>query len=175
MKLDVASASVAGGARRGRAQIVREAFCCCVVDDAAIALAFHSDVELIVDTRFAEVFGSNSKVDVAELVRSRVTADEPSAGRLVRFWIDACALVYELVGCNCGPMSIQPCAVVVILKMAPGRRTVLASPADGEVCFRAIVHNPAAPRQKVARRRGPGLDGAWRDKPYGRCQEKPRC
>ena len=142
MELDVAASTVSGRARSVRAQIVREALRRGVIDDKTRELASHTNVELVIDTGFAEILRANGKVDVTELVRPGIPADKPRAsGLMVRS--RSGTFVDELVGRNCGPMSIQACAVVVILEMAPGWRTMFASAADAKVCLGAVMHDPA--------------------------------
>ena len=54
---------------------MRKAFRRGVINDGACRLASHADVELIVDARFAEVFGTNGKVNVTELIRPGIPTD----------------------------------------------------------------------------------------------------
>ncbi len=77
-----------------------------VIDDGAVGLASHSDVELVVDAGFSSVPGPDGKVDVTKLVRPRRPADEPSANRLTVGIRAIAAIVDELISSDSSPMSI---------------------------------------------------------------------
>lgn len=103
-----------------------EAFRCCVVDDAAIALASHADIELIVDSRLPSVDGTKREIHVAKLVRFRVSANNPRADGLAMGVRAVAAVIDELVRRDSCPTRVQARPVVVIFQMSPGRRTLLA-------------------------------------------------
>lgn len=140
MKLDVASAPVACCARRVRAQEVREAFRCGVIDDdGGIRLASHANVELVVDTGLPEISGLKREIHITELVRSRVSANNPRANGLAVGVCAVRAVIHKLVSRDRGPMRIEARPVVVVLQVAPRRRTMLASAGHSKVRLGAVV------------------------------------
>jgi len=153
MQLDVsAPAATRRGTRCIRTQIVEGALRGrVVVDDAAGGIG-QPDVELVVNSWFSRVPGANGKVDVTELVRPGRATDLPRTGGLVRLRVRAvAAIIPEKVPGNAGPVNVQACAVIDVLQVAPGRRTLLASARDAEVRLGPVVHDPSAAGQKVAR------------------------
>ena len=158
MELDV---SAPAASRRGawsiRTQIVPSALRGrAVVDDCAGRIR-QTDVELVVDSGFSCVFGANGKVNVTELVRPGRATDLPGTGGLMGLRVRAGAIIDELIFRDTGPVNVQACAMVDVLQVAPGWRTLLASAPDAEVRLGTVVYDPSAAGQKVTRRRRPSL------------------
>ena len=122
MTLNVASSAVPGRTGSVRAQKVREAFGCCVIhNNAGIRLAFHADVELVVDTGLTRISGRQREIHVTKLVRSRVSANDPRPdGLSVRIRAVA-AIVDKCISRDSGPMSVQARPVVVIFARVGAR------------------------------------------------------
>src|SRR6266403_817426 len=162
MQLDVSAPAVSRGARSIRTQIVEGAFRGRVVDDRAGGIR-QDDVELVVNTWFSRIPGANGEVDVTELVRPGRATDLPGTGGLVGLGVRAvAAIIPKVVARNAGPVNVQACAVIDVLQVAPGWRTVLSPASDAEVGLGTVVHDPSAAGQKVARgQRVPGLC-VWR-------------
>src|SRR5229473_716048 len=160
MQLDVsAPAASRRGARSIRTQIVPSALRGrAVVDDCAGRIR-QTDVELVVDPGFSCVFGANGKINVREcrVVGPGGATDFPGTGRLARLRIRTGAIIDELIFRDTGPVNVQACAMVDVLQVAPGWRTVLASAPDAEVRLGTVVYDPSAAGQKVTRRRRPSL------------------
>src|SRR5260221_3807167 len=114
-------------------------------DDAGLRQA---DDELIVNARFARVPGLDDPIDVTDQVRPRGAADEAGSGRPavgIRTRVDL------HVRGDAGPVNVQADAVVDVLQMSPGRRAVLASAPDAEVCLGAgAAEDEAAAGQEIA-------------------------
>ena len=157
--LDIPASVVARGARSVRTQKVWEALYCRVINDAAVRLASHADVKLIVDTRFAGVAGPQRKINVTELVCSGVSADKPRTNRLAIGVGAVAAVVENLISRNRGPMGIQARAMVVILEVTPSWRTVLASAGYSKVGFGSVMHDPATAGEEITWRVGPSFHG----------------
>src|SRR5439155_21160319 len=103
----------------------------------------HPDIELVIDAWFARVSGPNDKVDVTELVRPGRATNETGVG---------VTSDVQHVRRDAGPVDVQACAVVCVLQMPPGRRTVLTAARDAEVRVGTIVDDEAATGQEVALR-----------------------
>lgn len=161
MQLDVSAPVVTRRARSIRTQIVESALRGRVVDDCARGIG-QDDVELVVDTWFSRVPGANGKIDVTELVRPGSATDLPGTHWLARFRVRAVAtIIPEKVACNTGPVNVQACAVINVLEVPPGRRTVLASASHAEIRPSTVVYDPTPAGQEVAgRQRSPGF--YWR-------------
>jgi len=162
MQLDVSAPAVTRGARSIRTQIVEGALRGRVVDDGAGGIR-QDEVELVVHTWFSPIPGANGKVDVTKLVGSGRATDLPGTGGLLGLGVRAVtAIIPKKVPGNTGPVNVEARAVIDVLQVAPGRRTVLAAASDAEVGLGTVVHDPSAAGQKVARgQRVPGL-GVWR-------------
>jgi len=156
MELDVSAPTVSRRAWSIRTQIVRKALRDGRVDDSAGRIR-QLDVELVVDPGFSCVFGANGKVNVTELVRPGRATDLPGTGGLMGLRVRAGAIIDELIFRDTGPVNVQACAMVDVLQVAPGWRTVLASAPDAEVRLGTVVYDPSAAGQKVTRRRRPSL------------------
>ena len=157
MELDVAAPA---GARRTWSigtQVVGKALRGRVVDRGVRGIC-QADIELVVNSRFARVFGLNGKIDVTELVRPGRATDDPGARGLARLGVRAGSPVNEEVPRNAGPVNVQACAMVDVLQVTPSWRTVLASSSNAEVRLCTVVYNPAATGEKVARWCRPGFD-----------------
>src|SRR6266568_3833537 len=156
VQLDVAAPPVARRARSRRSQEVREALHSRVVHDHA-ELVPYPNIELVVDTGLALVVGANNKVDVIVregLVRPRRAANETGTDRPA--FVGGARAILK-VPRDAGPVNVHTEPVVDVLQMPPGRRTVLAAPADAEVRLVAVEEDEAAAGQKVAL---PGKRGA---------------
>ncbi len=179
MQLDVSAPAVSRGARSIRTQIVEGTFRGRVVDDRAGGIR-QDEVELVVNTWFSRIPGANGKVDVTELVGPGRATDLPGAGGLVGLGVRAVAtIIPKKVPRNAGPVNVQAGAVIDVLQVAPGRRTVLAAASNAEVGLGTVVHDPSAAGQKVARgQRIPGLC-VWRgggpDGEHGRKYHERPC
>src|SRR6266850_8124872 len=163
MQLDVSAPAVSRhGARSIRSQVVEGALRGRVVDDRAGGIR-QDDVELVINTWFSRIPGANGKVDVTELVGPGRATDLPGAGGLAGLGVRAvAAIIPKKVPRNAGPVNVEAGAVIDVLQVAPGRRTVLAAASNAEVGLGTVVHDPSAAGQKVARgQRVPGLC-AWR-------------
>src|SRR5947208_1602635 len=123
-------------------------------DDAGLR---QPDDELIVVARLASVSGYDDPIDVAELVRPRRAANLAGPGRAA---LGVGARVDLQGRRDAGPVDVQSHPVVDVLEVPPGRRAVLASAPDTEVCLRAAVADdePAA-GQEVALPRIRGAAG----------------
>src|SRR6266699_1442536 len=156
MELDVAPSTVARRARSRRAQEVGKALGGRVIDDHA-GLVPYPNIELVFDTGLALVAGANNKVDVIVregLVRPRRAANETCTDRPA---LGGGARAILEVPRDAGPVNVHTEPVVDVLQMPPGRRTVLAAPADAEVRLIAVEEDEAAAGQEVAL---PGKRGA---------------
>jgi len=179
MQLDVSAPAVSRGARSIRTQIVEGAFRGRVVDDRAGGIR-QDDVELVVNTWFSRIPGANGEVDVTELVRPGRATDLPGTGGLLGLGVRAvAAIIPKKVSRNAGPVNIQAGAVIDVLQVAPGRRTVFAPASNAEVGLGTVVHDPSAAGQKVTRgQRIPGLC-VWRgggpDGEHGRKYHERPC
>src|SRR2546428_1491748 len=154
VELDVAPSTVARRARSRRAQEVGKALRGRVIDDQAGYGVPQPDVELIVDTGFTRVSGLHDEVDVTEQVRPGRAAHATGTGRPA---FGGGARVHLQVRRDAGPVNVQARAVVDVLQVPPGRRTVLAAPTDAEVRLVAVEEDEAAAGQEVAL---PGKRGA---------------
>src|SRR5258708_29234591 len=154
VELDVAAPTVARRARSRRAQEVGKALRGRVIDDQAGCGVPQPDVELIIDPGFTRVSGLHDEVDVTEQVRCGRATNEAGTRRPA---LGGGARVHLLVCRDAGPVDVQAVAVVDVLQMPPGRRTVLAAPADTEVRLVAVEEDEAAAGQEVAL---PGKRGA---------------
>src|SRR5438876_9413066 len=106
------------------------------------------DDGLIVDARFACVSGEHDPIDVTVLVRPGCAANAAGTDRLAA---GVGTRVHLQVRRDAGPVNVQARAMVDVLQMPPGRRAVLASAPDAEVCLgAAIADDEAAAGQEVA-------------------------
>src|SRR6266436_8562184 len=106
------------------------------------------DGELIVDARFACVSGYHEPIDVTVQVRPGCTANAAGTDRLAA---GVGTRVHLEVPRDAGPVNVQARVMVLVLQMPPGRRAVLASASDAEVCLgAAIADDEAAAGQEVA-------------------------
>src|SRR5438309_2198232 len=104
-----------------------------------------------VNTWFARVSGANGKIDVTELVCPGRATDFPGTDGLARLRVRTVATIIEkLIFRDTGPVNVQASAMVNVLKVAPGRRTVLAPASDAKVRFITVVNDPPATGQEVA-------------------------
>src|SRR5439155_20333779 len=103
----------------------------------------HPDIELVIDAWFARVSGPNDKVDVTGLVRPGRATNETGVG---------VTSDVQHVRRDAGRVDLQAYAVVNVLQMPPGRRSVLAAARDAEVRLGTIVDDEAATGQEVALR-----------------------
>src|SRR6266705_2621545 len=156
VELDIATTVGTRGARSRRAQEVEPAAALRgrVIEDHVGSGLPQPDVELVIDTGFPRVSGPHDEVDVTEQVRrgrttNETCTDRPALGGGARAILQVCR--------DAGPVDVQARAVVDVLQMPPGRRTVLAAPADAEVRLVAVEEDEAAAGQEVAL---PGKRGA---------------
>jgi hypothetical protein len=95
MELDVATPAAAWRAWGRRAQIVGRALGGRVINGEARRWVRQPNVELVVDSWFACVFGADGKVDVTVQVCTSRSTYVPGTGRLAGLGVNACTVVNE--------------------------------------------------------------------------------